>query len=89
MTLTNPVINGSVWIAPAGTAPDDAGAWTHIGYTNKVVLEEDDDSDGALLAEARRVARLPCPVPFSRPHGSAARSDHVTCAPVALLGPRR
>lgn len=48
MNLTNPVSSGSVWIAPAGTDPDDAGAWTHVGYASDVTFEADDDLDDFL-----------------------------------------
>lgn len=41
MTLTD--TDSSVWIAPAGTALDDAGAWTHIGYTRELTLAAEED----------------------------------------------
>ncbi|MFD9248381.1 hypothetical protein [Streptomyces bottropensis] len=42
MTLTNQAPNSSVWIAPVGADPNDAGAWTHVGYTDDATFETDD-----------------------------------------------
>ncbi|MGC4950900.1 hypothetical protein ACLQ2N_32510 [Streptomyces sp. DT224] len=40
MTHTStPVTEGTVWIAPAGTAPDEAGAWTLLGFAEDMTLE--------------------------------------------------
>ncbi|MER6232583.1 hypothetical protein ACFUC2_05305 [[Kitasatospora] papulosa] len=43
MTLTDMDTDGRVWIAPVGTAPDDAGAWVHLGYTRDMTSETDDE----------------------------------------------
>ena len=39
-----------VWTAPAGTPPDAAGAWSHIGYTTDVQIDtEQEYKPGGLL----------------------------------------
>ncbi|PRH78860.1 hypothetical protein C6N75_12705 [Streptomyces solincola] len=48
MTRTDMVDNRTVWIAPVGTSPDDAGAWTHVGYASDVTFEADEDLDVVL-----------------------------------------
>ncbi|CAM5236965.1 hypothetical protein [Streptomyces griseomycini] len=45
--MTGEVGHASVFIAPVGTPPDAAGAWTHIGYTEGPAFEAADEAETA------------------------------------------
>ncbi|MET9528118.1 hypothetical protein [Streptomyces coeruleorubidus] len=78
MTLTAPATDTSVWLAPVGTDPADAGAWTHIGYVSDMTFETDDDSGHYLPDDwpARATTTITVPLRVIR---HLLRPTHLVC----------
>lgn len=57
---------GELWVAPVGTPPDEAGAWSHVGYATDVQLDlEPEYKPGGLLPAQPLWAAVEFVVPLS------------------------